>query len=262
MSDAVPHNAPHNIHNAAIVTTQASASPCPASALPLLASLSPGPGSVVARAPGRVNLLGEHVDYSGYGVLPMAIEAQVLASIAEVPDEPGGQPGGPTVTVSNADPRFEPRTYPADPNTELDLADFSWAHYFMCGYKGALASFPGPPPKLRSLEVKVSGNVPSGAGLSSSSAFVVASALATAARYEVPLSRTSLAEAAIAGELHCGTLSGGMDQAASILALPGRALHIRFVPGLTAEPVELPGGVAFVICNCLRRKEKAVDSSR
>ena len=53
-----------------------------------------------------------------------------------------------------------------------------------------------------------------------------------------------------------------MDQSASILSHKGKALNIEFVPELSSRPVDLPSGVVFVICNCLKRKEKAVDASQ
>ena len=68
--------------------------------------------------------------------------------------------------------------------------------------------------------------------------------------------------ASIEGERHVGTLSGGMDQSASILGQPSSGLYIQFVPSLVAEAVKLPKGVTFVICNCLKRKEKAVGASQ
>jgi len=164
---------------------------------------------LLVRAPGRVNLLGEHVDYSGYGVLPMAVTASVLIRIKEVPTPPNEAP---TITVSNTDAKFETSVHPADPSADLDLSAFHWSYYFMCGYKGTFDAITSPPTAFSSLEIVVSGNIPSGAGLSSSSAFVVASTLATAGFYGEPMTRTDLAKAAIEGELYCGTLSGGMDQ--------------------------------------------------
>jgi galactokinase len=208
-----------------------------------------------------VNLLGEHIDYSGYGVLPMAITSSVIIRVQEVP--PLYSDAAPTITISNTDPNFKTVTHSADPSQSLDLSDFHWSYYFLCGYKGAFDKLASTPQRsLKSLQITVDGNVPSGAGLSSSSAFVVASTLATAAFYDIPLTRTELAQAAIDGELYCGTMSGGMDQAASILSVKNSALYIQFVPSLTSYPVTLPTGVSFVIANCLRRKEKAVDAGQ
>ncbi|GMH64706.1 hypothetical protein TrRE_jg4870 [Triparma retinervis] len=228
-------------------------------------SNSPSIKSILIRAPGRVNLLGEHVDYSGFGVLPMALtQYDVSLSIRSV--TPSNPTSPSSLTISNLDPDlFETRKYDtSDPKSlSVDLAAHHWSHYFLAGYLGAFDSMPSstPPPPPSHIEVIISGNVPSGAGLSSSSALVVASTLAAFSIYGVDVTRNDLALAAIEGERYVGTLSGGMDQSASILSREGMALNIEFVPSLTSTPVALPEGVAFVICNCLKKKEKAVDAS-
>lgn len=89
----------------------------------------------------------------------------------------------------------------------------------------------------------------------------MASTLATFSVYNLDVTRNNLALAAIEGERYVGTLSGGMDQSASILSRSGMALNIEFVPDLHSTPVALPEGVVFVIANCLKKKEKAVDAS-
>lgn len=55
--------------------------------------------SFVVRAPGRVNLIGEHIDYCGYSVLPMAIEQDVTMAVFVVP-------GGNVIDISNVNPAY------------------------------------------------------------------------------------------------------------------------------------------------------------
>lgn len=93
---------------------------------------------------------------------------------------------------------------------------------------------------LDGLVLIVHGDIPPAAGLSSSSALVVASALAFLWALDITLAPTDLAQLCIACERLIGTAGGGMDQSASILAKPGQALYIEFEPVLLATPVPLP----------------------
>jgi galactokinase len=96
----------------------------------------------------------------------------------------------------------------------------------------------------RGLRLAVGGNLPSRAGLSSSSALVCAAALARLAAagpaHAALPSRAHLAAACARAERHVGTLGGGMDHAAVLLARAGEALHVRFRPRLRAAPCRLP----------------------
>ena len=83
---------------------------------------------VVARAPGRVNLIGEHIDYEGYSVLPMAI-AQDTVVLARANATSG------MLRLANVDERYADAEFPADPQQEVDRTAHSWANYFLCGYK-------------------------------------------------------------------------------------------------------------------------------
>lgn len=65
------------------------------------------PPLFLSRSPGRVNIVGEHVDYSGYAVLPMAIENDALIAIGQVKDS-----NLPAACLSNLNSSFEERTTP------------------------------------------------------------------------------------------------------------------------------------------------------
>src|SRR5690349_6580451 len=106
----------------------------------------------------------------------------------------------------------------------------------------------------------MSGTVPAGAGLSSSSAFVCCSVNATLRAQEslLPAGKTptahELAIISIRSERYVGTMGGGMDQACSILAKPISACFIEFHPVLKVTPVAFPTTIppiAFVIADTL-----------
>jgi N-acetylgalactosamine kinase len=216
----------------------------------------------VVRAPGRVNLIGEHIDYSMFDVCPMAIELAVYMAV--------GMADGEGITVANAESEKYPvHQLPSDPWVPVGRgSDHRWSGYFHCGYKGVFeyAKEEKLLPSdvlargLPGLRVMVKGDVPAGGGLSSSAAMVVASALATARMLGLSLTPQQLALLAIRGERHIGVLSGGMDQAASVMSKQGSALHISFTPNLMAESVRLPSGYAFVICDSGVKAEKAVSA--
>ena len=120
-----------------------------------------------------------------------------------------------------------------------------------------------PPSELL---VLVTGSVPEGSGLSSSSAMTTASAILVqeaAARRTGPgaLDRKQVTEVAIESERLVGVNSGGMDQSASMFSQTGHLLNVQFVPELKATAVKLPAtkpAVSFVIANTLVHSPKHV----
>jgi N-acetylgalactosamine kinase len=204
----------------------------------------------IVRAPGRVNLLGEHTDYNGLPVLPMAIDRNIL--IAGVPRADR------VVMLQNIEPRFGARRY----ELNEDIPPFvrgDWGNYSKAATQGLMRHCGGQ--LRRGAEMLVDGNIPSGAGLSSSSALVVASALALLAANEVNVPEVTLAELLPAAERYVGTLSGGMDQATSLLAQRGHALRIDFFP-LRVRTVPLPRGYSIVVCYSLVQVQKSGTARR
>ncbi|XP_020624383.1 N-acetylgalactosamine kinase-like [Orbicella faveolata] len=201
------------------------------------------PPEFYARAPGRVNIIGEHIDYCGYGVLPMAVEQDIVIAVA-----PNDQK---TLNISNTFNDFQ------DFSTSCEYYKIDgkeWYHYFLCGYKGLLDHMKITSPV--GLNLVVDGTVPKSAGLSSSSALVCCSGLATVHANGLELSKHELAEVCTKCERYIGTEGGGMDQSISFLAEPGTAKHIEFDP-IRAYDVTLPDGIVFVIANSLVEMKKS-----
>ncbi|CAH0474960.1 unnamed protein product [Peronospora belbahrii] len=231
------------------------------------------PSTGVTRAPGRVNLIGEHVDYQGYAVLPMAIDQSVYVAFNSIQDD-RNQEGPKIIRLANVKPQYKAIYLCMDATEQknmqkLDQEGAVWAKYVLCGVLGIQDTYPelfcG---KKTELQMLVDGDIPAGYGLSSSSALVVAAALATfSARKQSGqefLSRMELAELCRRAEQHVGTMGGGMDQAVACLAHRGAALHLDFssVPA-KSNLVKVPDaavGVTFVVANCLVVAEKAVDA--
>jgi len=122
------------------------------------------------RVPGRVNIIGEHIDYCGYGVLPMAIQPQILLTVGKSLEK--------RLRLKNVDeshyPSFEKTL---DEDFDIDQSHPYWWNYFLCGIKGALQEISDSPTYM-GLDCLVEGSIPPASGLSSSSAVVVSAALA------------------------------------------------------------------------------------
>ncbi|XP_047263061.1 galactokinase isoform X3 [Capsicum annuum] len=215
---------------------------------------------VYARSPGRVNLIGEHIDYEGYSVLPMAIRQDTIVAIwkhdSNEPDK--------LLRIANVNSdKYSLCTYPADPLQEVDLKNHRWGHYFICGYKGfyEYAKLKGiDVGEPVGLDVVVDGTVPTGSGLSSSAAFVCSSFIAIMASIGINMPKKEIAQLTCECERHIGTQSGGMDQAISVMAQFGFAELIDFNP-IRSTDVQLPAAGTFVIAHSLAESQKAVTAA-
>ncbi|KZT53529.1 galactokinase gal [Calocera cornea HHB12733] len=218
----------------------------------------------VARAPGRVNLIGEHIDYALFGVLPSAISRDILIALG-----PSAAPGG-QVVAENQDERYEKQAFAASRvgegewALEIDRSELRWESYVKAGYYGVLTHhLRAAQPK--SINMLVTGSVPAGSGLSSSAAMVVASTLSFLVMNDVlhGVTKGELVGLAMENEKRVGVNSGGMDQAASVICTPSSALYITFHPALSSSPVSIPGthpSAVLVITNSLVVSDKALSA--
>lgn len=195
----------------------------------------------MVRAPGRVNLIGEHTDYSELPVLPIAIEKSVIVAAAPSDDAPIE-----VVSTNFPDPASFPRATP-QPTAP-------WHRYVI----GALAEVADLAPNLGA-QVLVAGDLPAQGGLSSSSALTVGLLAALTDAWGQPLAADALLSRAIAAERHTGLESGGMDQEVILHARAGNALHIEFRPPARRH-VPIPEGLAFVAASSGETAAKASDA--
>jgi galactokinase len=181
---------------------------------------------LAASAPGRVNLLGEHTDYNGGPVLPMAISRRttVAASRADGWHFASGEDrGGITVDV--------------DAELRGDWTDY------LTGVVRELRAIGASPPGAH---LAVSSTVPIGAGLSSSAALTVSAARALSALAGRRLDGRAVAEIAYRAEHdQVGVLCGRMDQTIAALARPRHALLFETGSGEITE-VPMPGRVLVI----------------
>ncbi|HUQ18840.1 MAG TPA: galactokinase [Gemmatimonadaceae bacterium] len=179
----------------------------PAGAIDLFKKTFGRDPEVVASAPGRVNLIGEHLDYNGGQVLPMAIEMRTTVALART-DQPLSRSVSTTENTAGA---FDIRN---------PSRSGSWWDYIA----GVAREMPVDLPQV---EIAVSSDVPSGAGLSSSAALEVACAMAMSRISGHPTETEELARIGWRAEnKFVGVDSGIMDQFASALGRDANALHL------------------------------------
>jgi galactokinase len=186
------------------------------------------------RAPGRVNLIGDHTDYNEGFVLPVAID---LSCIVRATSN-----GDCVVRVRSEDADGEV-TLAADGSTEPSEVEEPWGRY-AAGVVGTLAERGRPPVGI---DAVVTSTIPLGAGLSSSAALEVALGLALcdAAGFELPTLELALA-CQEAEQVATGVPCGIMDQLASLAGQRNHALLID-CRSLEVQPIPLPPRLAVLI---------------
>ena len=194
--------------------------------------------ALVARAPGRVNLIGEHTDYNDGFVLPMAIDRAVW--IALRPSEDG------VVRVHSLD-FGETQTFEL---AHLASHGSGWIEYV----QGMAWVMCKRTRRLHGWEGVTAGDVPIGAGLSSSAALELATARAFAGVSGLPWDAREMALAAQTAENQwVGVMCGIMDQMISASGEAGHALLID-CRSLETRSVPLPPGTAVVILDTSTRR--------
>jgi galactokinase len=161
------------------------------------------------------------------------------------------------VVLTNRDGRFPPIEFSLDSDIARD-ADGAWGNYPRAAAQ-ALWRETGP---LTGLEGEITSTLPVASGLSSSSAMVVATALALLDANQRTVPRERLMEVLARGERYVGLEGGGMDQAISLGGIAGCALRIDFQPALRLEPVPIPSEWRIIVAPSLVEARKAAAGAR
>ncbi len=170
--------------------------------------------AVIARAPGRVEFIGNHTDYNGGAVLGAAIDRYVWVAATANPD------GRLRLCSANGPAVLE---LPADPGTRITGSD-SWANYPL-GVWRSLSDFNLPRPA--GFDLLVMSDLPAGAGLSSSAALELATALALLALAGATIEPGRLAALGRHAEnKYVGVPCGILDQGTSAHGRAGHLVHI------------------------------------
>ncbi|HEY8597750.1 MAG TPA: galactokinase [Thermomicrobiales bacterium] len=191
--------------------------------------------TIVAQAPGRVNLIGEHTDYNDGFVLPAAIDRDVVLVATPRPDR-----------------RLRIQSLNAEGLADLDLdeleANDAW-HDYAAGVADALQRGGY---RLFGLDATVAGTVPLGGGLSSSAALEVATAFALALASDLSITEREIALLCQKAENDfVGAKVGVMDQFVSVFGQPDHAIFLD-CRTLETRPIPLPlqaNDLALVVCD-------------
>lgn len=205
-----------------------------------------GPGDIyIFRAPGRVNLIGEHTDYNNGFVMPVALDKDVLLLARPRPDN--------YVRLANVEAEFQPFSFAIEPEIPPG-APGAWENYA----KGAAQLM------AQHLERQLTGfdglvvgqspqGVPRGAGLSSSTSLTVVAAIALAHFNNWQPDEPAFAQFCSRAEWYVGTRGGVLDQFSLLLTRQGHALFLDCRPAangrFTMEHVPLPNGYRLMVAN-------------
>jgi len=214
-------------------------------------TFSPQDNIFFLKAPGRVNLIGEHTDYNMGPVLPCAINKEIIFCI---------RPGKTSkINVLNVDKKFDDINFSIREKIE-PYPTGHWGNYIKAGILGILDYVKSSSPKdinrFKGYDIIVSSTLPPAAGISSSSALVVAAALSFVLANNLDLSKPKIAEICAKAEHFVGTSGGGMDQAASLLAKKNSFLYMEFNP-LRIEEIMAPEGIQLLLFSSLVQAEKS-----
>jgi galactokinase len=177
---------------------------------------------VIVRSPGRVNLIGEHTDYNMGYVLPAAINKAAYIAISKRKDNEIH------LVAADLDETYQTTI------EELSYSDKGWPNYVLCVVDQILKLNK----KLGGFNAVISGDVPLGAGMSSSAALECATAFALNNIYNLHLERMDIVKLAQKAENEfVGVNCGIMDQFASVFGKKGhvvkldcRSLEYQYVP--------------------------------
>jgi N-acetylgalactosamine kinase len=222
---------------------------------------------VLVRSPGRINLMGRHIDWQGGPCNLMAVSQEVLLVAGPRTDD--------IIEAHNVDPvAFPPvRTSLGQMVSRLNWDDWlsvvnsqelhrhlrelsgNWRLYIEAALLRLQMAFRTQ--ALQGMDLVVVGNIPIAAGLSSSSAIVVASAEAAVALNGLEVSSQQFVNFCGEGEWFVGTRGGSADHAAMRFGQKGTINHVAFHPFRLLQQLQFPAEYRLVVANSLVQARKA-----
>ena len=210
---------------------------------PLIQAFGPTAAETwVVSAPGRVNLIGEHIDYHGLPVLPIAIRRRIRVAFRARTDR--------RIRAVSAE-EYGLREFEWTPQL-APTAPGDWENYLRAAAEAVSRKWGAG----AGVDAAVVSDLPPAAGLASSSALIVAFTLCLLQANRHRATFDELMEILPEGEQFVGTRGGGMDHAASLASREGCASLIEFEP-LAVRPIPVPRDWRFLVAHSLHTAEKS-----
>ena len=219
---------------------------------------------IIASSPGRINLMGRHIDHHGGGINVMAIDRRLTMVVSPRTDN--------LVHVTNINPQYPDDEFAITSigyDKWLDYLDSEstmqelvatrgkWTNYIKAAIRRFQLISPNP---LCGMNIAVVSDIPAAAGLSSSSAIVVATAEAVVALNSLHVSDCEFIELCGEGEWFVGSRGGCGDHAAMKCGRPGKFVHLGFLPFAVGESASLPDDYAVIIADSTIKARKSEGS--
>lgn len=222
---------------------------------------------LLVRSPGRINLMGRHVDWQGGCCNLMAVTQEVVMAVAPRSDD--------RIEARNVDPQ----TFP-DVSMSLGrlVSQLNWDDWLSVVHSSGLVrhlresagnwslyleaallrlQMAHRDLQLRGMDMAVTGTIPVAAGLSSSSALVVASAESALALHGLDIAPQQFVNFCGEGEWFVGTRGGSADHAAMKYGRKGTINHVKFHDFQLIEQLAFPDSHSLVVCNSFVQAKKA-----
>ncbi len=221
---------------------------------------------VITRSPGRVNLLGRHIEHKGGSINVMSIDRETLLAASPRDDD--------IINLANVNKNFKEYSFSlletikqCDKTDWLDFIESDnilqmvvdskgeWVNYVKAGLLRLQLNDRGR--LLSGMDMMFSGNIPMAAGLSSSSSIVVATSEAVVALNNLDLKVKDFIHLCGEGEWFVGSRGGAGDHAAMKCGKMNKITHIEFCPFEIKDSVDFPSDYQIVVANSFVEAKKS-----
>ncbi len=214
---------------------------------------------ILIRTPARINLMGVHIEHRGGYTNYLSIGKEIIAAAERRDDD--------LVIIHNVDKKYTPRKFSIQEEMppekrgnwikfikEAKIIPGDWSNYVRAAVFVLQNKFPRI--NLKGINIVFNGNIPPSAGLSSSSAMVVTTALAILNLNKLYISREESVKLCGEGEWYVGTRGGWGDHAAMIYGEKNYISHLKFFP-FEIDFIPFPSGFRVISCNSLVEASKS-----